>query len=180
MNVVIIGKGRGWENAPRSTDGEIWGVNDLCLRRSVDIAFNMHDLDKHSDHKLFNNTVEHVNRHKLPIVTQRKYDHIPTSIEFPLSFFHREYFTNSIDYMVAYAYYRDMSHIDMYGVVMEAGTEYAVQKPSLEYWIGMFEGNGGTVTIHKPSHVCFSPNGLYGYEWDEELMEHVRLRPENQ
>lgn len=177
MDVVIIGKGHGWENAP--TDGETWGVNNLCLRRPVKMAFNMHDLDKHREHYLFNKTIEYVNANALPIVTQKKYAHIPTSIPFPIDEMPRKYFTNSIDYMVAYAIYKGASRIDTYGVVMEAGTEYAMQRPSLEYWIGRAEGAGIPVEIHKPSGVCFHPNGLYGYEWDEELMDHVRFRREN-
>jgi hypothetical protein len=62
---------------------------------------------------------------------------------------------------------------------MAVGTEYSVQRPSLEYWIGMFEGMGGTVTIHKPTCVCQYPRGLYGYDWDEENELHVLAREEN-
>jgi hypothetical protein len=181
MKVIIVGKGMGWEKAPGLvSEGEVWGVNNVCLRRHVDLVFNIHDLDKHKNHPLFNRTIDHVNRCKIPIITQKVYKHIPTSIEFPLEHFYRPYFTNSIDYMVAYAWYRkDVSSIDMYGVVMSVGTEYSIQRPSLEYWVGVFEGDGGVVVIHKPSCVCELPRGLYGYDWDEENELHVLAREEN-
>lgn len=178
MKVIIIGKGSGWENAPAK--GETWGVNNLCLRRDVKLVFNMHDLDKHRNHPLFNKTIDHVNEHSIPIVTQKKYSRIPTSISFPLDKMPKKYFGNGIDYMVAYALYKKATHIDMYGVVMETDTEYTLHRPSLEYWIGHAEGKGIIVTIHKPTQVCCNPKGLYGYDWDEEHCEHVKSRPENQ
>jgi hypothetical protein len=190
MKVVIIGKGEGWHKAPYAVDGEIWGVNNICLRRTVDLAFNMHDLEKHKDHSLFKKTIEHVNKNRIPIVTQKKYDHIPTSIEFPLKCVERQYFTNSIDYMIAFAYLQkewylaeiareSPEKLDLYGVVMKKDTEYAVQRPSLEYWIGVAEGAGIEVVIHEPTYVCKHPKGLYGYDWDEEDEEHVLNRDEN-
>jgi hypothetical protein len=68
----------------------------------------------------------------------------------------------------------------MYGVVMEVGTEYTLQRPSLEYWIGYAEGCRTIVTIHEPTCVLYNSNGLYGYDWDEEHCEHVLSRSENQ
>lgn len=185
MGVIIIGKGSGWHNAPYAiSDGEIWGVNDICLRRTVHLAFNMHDLSKYGKHYLFNKTIDYVNKHKIPIVTQKQYTHIPTSIIFPLEYFWevgRRYFTNSIDYMVAYALFRgDIEHIDMFGVVMALDSEYMEQRASLEYWIGVFEGQGGVVTIHSPTTLCHSPKGLYGYDWDDEEKDSVKAREENQ
>ena len=186
MRVIIIGKGTGWHKAPYVVEGKIngyygqvWGVNNVCLRRDVDLAFNMHDLDKHRNHPLFKKTIEHVNKNKISIVTQKMYEHIPTSIEFPLEKMPRKYFTNSIDYMVAYAWETLVTTIEMYGVVMAVGTEYAVQRASLEYWIGMFEGDGGEVIVHEPTFVCVSSKGLYGYDWDEEAEPHVLAREEN-
>lgn len=188
--VAIIGKGQGWDKAPPCGKGvEIWGVNNLCLRRPVDVAFNMHDLDKHKDHNLFKETIKHVNKRKIPIITQREYPHILLSIKFPLDKFKRQYFTNSIDYMVAYACYASLSlaeymylsYLDLYGVVMAVGTEYEMQRPSLEYWLGLADGMF-RVTVHEPTMLFKHPKrkGLYGYDWDEEDEEWVKNRSENQ
>lgn len=195
MRVIIIGKGEGWKNAPEKGAGkEIWGVNDICLRRPVDLAFNMHDLEKHKEHCLFNDTIAAINRLEIPVVTQKKYVQIPTCIPFPIEYFkyHRRYFTNSIDYMVAYAWkinntrshYDDplpISQIHMYGVVMAVGSEYAWQRPSLEYWVGTFEAEGAEVLISEPTFVCNPPKrGMYGYDWDEEDEERVKARKETE
>lgn len=178
MKVIIIGKGRGWKNAP--LEGETWGVNNLCLWRDVKLAFVMHDLDRHRNHILFNKTILHINQHDIPVVTQKDYSYLHTAIPFPLDEMPKKYFGNSIDYMVAYAVYKKATHIDMYGVVMEVGTEYMIQRPSLEYWIGRAEGSGIIVTIHEPTQVCRNAKGLYGYDWDEEHLPYVKRRQENQ
>lgn len=177
MKVIIIGKGIGWELAPQ--DGNTWGVNNLCLRRPVELAFNMHDLHKHKDHPLFNKTIDYVNEHKIPIVTQVKYDHIPTSIAFPIKEMPFVYFTNSMDYMVAYAIYKKATEIDIYGVYMALNSEYVVQRPSFEYWIGYARGRGIKVNLCGPTNICSHPKGVYGYEWDDEAEQHVLNRPEN-
>ena len=44
MKVIIIGKGPGWEKAPK--EGETWGLNDLLLYRPLKLTFEMHDIDK--------------------------------------------------------------------------------------------------------------------------------------
>ena len=41
-SVAIVGKGEGWREAPDG--GEVWGVNDVVLRRDVALVFDMHDL----------------------------------------------------------------------------------------------------------------------------------------
>lgn len=191
MRVIIIGKGNGWENAPPlSQNYQVWGVNDVCLRRPVDLAFNMHDLFKHKGHRLFDKTIAFVNMTKLPIVTQRKYEYIPTSIAFPLKDIPERlrYFTNSISYMVAYAWWLNnlrnapwVDVVEMYGVVMAVGTEYAHQRPNLEYWMGVLESSPSEVIIHEPTFLRKGiKHGLYGYDWDEEDMPHVLGRKENQ
>lgn len=187
MNVIIVGKGSGWEKAPPLGDGyQVWGVNDICLRRPVDLAFNIHDLIKHVNHELFNKTIAHVNANKIPIVTQETYSHIPTAIRFPIEWFENSrvaklYFTNSIDYMVAYAWYLNgqqaeikVETLEMYGVVMAVGTEYGSQRSSLSYWLGLAHI---PCVIHEPTFVFDSMDkGLYGYDWDEEDKAHVIAR----
>lgn len=177
MRVVIVGKGIGAVAAPQGE--HTWGVNNLCLTRPVTLSFNMHDLDKHKNHPLFNKTIAHINKYNIPIVTQRVYEHIPSSIAFPLEEMPFKYFGNSIDYMIAYAVHLGATIIDIYGVAMLAGTEYFHQKPSLEFWIGYARGKGIDVNIHEPTNVCKNLRGLYGYDWDEEDMPHVLNRPEN-
>lgn len=177
MKVIIIGKGKDWEKAPM--EGETWGVNNLCLKRPVKLVFNIHDLDKHRDHTLFSKTIDYVNKNKIPIVTQKKYEHIPTSIPFPIEKVPYRYFGNSIDYMLVYAILKEATEIDIYGVNMVLDGERIGQRPSLEYWIGYARGLRIKVELHGPTALCKHPKGLYGYEWDEEHLDHVLSRSEN-
>lgn len=71
------------------------------------------------------------------------------------------YFTNSISWMVAFAMWNileagdgqapDDAEIGIYGVDMAQGSEYAAQRPSCEYWIGLAEGLGISVTVPDTS-----------------------------
>jgi hypothetical protein len=167
MIVNIIGKGEGWETAPPlSNKYETWGVNDLCIRRPVDLIFNMHDL---SDKEilgipLVSETIEFSNKEKKPFVTLAKMDSIPSSIRYPLEKMHTDYFTNSISYMIAYAIYKKATEINIYAVNMLHGGEYAYQKPNIEYWIGYARGLGLKVTANGITSILKSSNlKLYGY-----------------
>lgn len=62
------------------------------------------------------------------------------------------YFTNSVSWMIAYAIGRieengQGGEIALYGIDMAQQTEYGVQRPSCEYWLGVAEGAGINVTI---------------------------------
>jgi len=159
--VAIIGKAYGWSEAPHV--GETWGVNDLCLRRPVSLVFDIHDLENNVCPESAA-TVKWVNENNVPIVAQKEYDHIPTSIRFPLEKMHIQYFECTFAYMIAYAVYRGVDEIDIYGVQMDAMEEYYEQRKSTEYWIGYARGKGITVTIHEPTGICKAIHGLYGYE----------------
>jgi hypothetical protein len=185
--VVIIGKGNNWEKSPPLCTSmalddryECWGVNNVCLWRPVDLVFNMHDLEKHKDHKLFNKVIAHVNEYKIPMICQDHYEHIPTSMRFPIETLKIKYFTNSIDYMVAYAIVKQMRMIDIYGVVMGADTEYDKQRSSLHFWIGIAIGMGLGVRVNEPTYLLKDTKGLYGYDWDDEGEGFVKSREENQ
>ncbi len=97
---------------------------------------------------------------------------IPNSIRFPFeksyelfALLHREnkhgqpYFTNTIAYMMALAIMEGFERIELYGVEMAAGTEYAYQKACLEYFIGMAQGRG--IEIYLPEHCSLMNAKLY-------------------
>lgn len=163
MKVIIIGKANGWSKAPQ--EGETWGVNDLCLRRDVKLVFDMHwfDTPERSNDKTNLKVIDYVNKNKIPIVTLKTYDYIPTSIAFPIEEVHYKYFSNGISYMIAYAIHQGYTEIDIYGVHMGLEVEYVNQKPCVDYWIGYARGKDIKVTVHEPTALCKSPGGLYGY-----------------
>lgn len=65
------------------------------------------------------------------------------------------YFTSSVAWMTAWAICRlqevDGTDLGMFGIDMAAGSEYGVQRPSCEYWLGVAEGAGLTLTIPQRS-----------------------------
>ena len=164
MKVIIIGKGPGWEQAPM--DGETWGVNDLLLRRPVKLTFEIHDIDKYIEGKLFNieEEIKEINKLGIPVITWKKHKLLPTSIPFPIDEMPFKYFTNSIAYMIAYAIYKKATEIELYGVALLLEEEYIKQRPCVEFWIGCAMTKGIKVTVHEPTTIeCFKNRDLYGH-----------------
>ncbi len=168
MKIQIIGKGPGWEHAP--IEGEIWGVNDLVLRRPVKLVFEMHDIDRFLEikHGNIEQEIKEINKLGIPVITQKKHRLLPTAIPFPIDEMPFRYFTNSIAYMIAYAIYKKATEIELYGVPLLYVEEYTKQLPCVEFWLGYAMAKGIKVTVHSPTNI-FSPEpykGLYGYDWD--------------
>lgn len=166
MDITIIGKGNGWEDAPLT--GQTWGVNDLILRRPVTLLFDMHYPE---DEPNYAAVVAAVNAATIPLVTLEPWLDVPTSVAYPLreivEAFRCSYFSNSVAYMIAYALWQGATRIDLYGVMMALTKEYQREKGSLEYWIGYARGRGVSVTVHgDETAVLKTPDGwLYGYSY---------------
>jgi hypothetical protein len=103
-------------------------------------------------------------------------DLIPYSIQYPLpeivQWFKDKlsldqticrYLTNTITYEIVLAIYLGFKHIEIWGVDMQAGTEYAGQRPSCEFWLGIAAGMG--ITIHIPEQAdLLKCRFIYGFE----------------
>lgn len=101
---------------------------------------------------------------------------IPLSIQYPLEeivkFFQEKiglelplcrYLTNTITYEIVLAVYLGFQEIEVWGVDMQAGTEYAWQRPSCEFWLGVAAGMG--VKIHIPQQAdLLKCRFVYGFE----------------
>jgi len=107
-------------------------------------------------------------KHPFPIFMQRKYKSFPSSVEFPLSCIagrldgERLYFTNSIAIMLAHAIADEYERIELYGVNMDYGTEYAYQKACTEYMIGIAIGRG--IDVYLPPNCMLLNAPIYGYD----------------
>lgn len=76
------------------------------------------------------------------------------------------YFTNSVSWMIAHAIGEgDVGTIGVYGIDMAQTTEYAGQRPSCEYFIGLARGLGIEVVIPDASDLLRG-GGLYGTDDD--------------
>ncbi len=157
MKVTLIGKGKGWEDAP--AEGETWGIHSLCLRRPVSMVWDMHKIDRSDKEQA--KIIKYVNDNKVSYMTLKKHKDIPTSIEFPVKGMPSKYARSSVAYMVWYASYIGATEIEIFGIYLAFETEYYEQRPSIEYWIGYARGKGIEVTINEPTTIC--KGWLYGY-----------------
>lgn len=72
-----------------------------------------------------------------------------------------EYFNNSIAYMMAYAYIKGATEINIFGVDVEADSEYKFERPCLTYWIGWLKAKG--VTVNTANNLD-KPPFKYGFD----------------
>jgi hypothetical protein len=118
---------------------------------------------------------------ELPVYMVSKVAEVPNSVAYPLEaildefspcFMKRDrakYFTNSISYMVALAIYEGFEEIHIYGVDMATNgvdTEYAKQRPSCEFWLGVAVGRGIKIEIPDESDLL-KTRFMYGFEDDK-------------
>ena len=165
MKITIVGKANGWEDAPH--EGIVWGIHSHCLLRPFTMVWDMHQIDGEElvgreDQKAI--TV-YVNENKVPYMTLKRHDNIPTSIAFPIDEMPLKYAESSIAYMIWYAYHVGADEIELFGVNMNAFDEYHQQLKSAEYWIGYVRGKGVKVTMNEPTAICKGQQGLYGYDY---------------
>ena len=84
-----------------------------------------------------------------------------------------DYFTNSIGYMLADALRKGAKEVALYGVDMAHDSEYAHQRPNVEYWIGRLAGSGAKVKVPDESDLV-KHTRRYGF--DRELPMEVNLK----
>ncbi len=90
------------------------------------------------------------------------------------------YFTNSISYMIALAIYEKYEDIGIYGVDMATGGldtpngEYAHQRPSCEYYMGIAVGRGIRLTVPSTADLL-KTRFLYGPEVIPEMIWAAKL-----
>jgi len=94
----------------------------------------------------------------------------------------RCYFNNTISWMIALAILEGFKTIGIYGVDMATdglpgGGEYAHQRPSCEYYIGLAEGLGIEVLLPDESELLKCP---YLYGWDNVSYLRTRLMSRHQ
>lgn len=125
----------------------------------------------------------------VPVYMVQKFKEVPNSVVYPLEeifaefkpYFLREdrvrYFTNSISYMIALAIYEKFEEIHIYGVDMATSgvdNEYAKQRPSCEFWLGVAVGRGIKIEIPDESDLL-KTRFMYGFEDDKKHAFEVKV-----
>ncbi len=175
--INIVGSGNGMELAP---DNNCWGINSVIFYRDVDLHFDMHvKLAMTSDQKKRRNKIIAVAAEKgIPVMSCHaiKWTHyIRYPIEKVVSEFNTGYFSNGVCYMIAYAILQGVKELHFYGVNhtrVDMLGEYALQKPGVDYWLGVADGRGVKCEIHGPlSEIGKTIDGrAYGYGLTQEEM----------
>lgn len=113
----------------------------------------------------------HVPHHRMgkKIIMQDQNEDVPGCVRFPLELAvanlckdGKPYFTSTLAHMLVYAMVAHPDcEIELYGFEAESNTEYAVQRPCIEYWVGY--GRGLWMSIEAPgSHLLIGKH--YGYQ----------------
>ncbi len=114
---------------------------------------------------------------KVPVYMLDKQDDIPMSVQYPMKEIGdlvgrtrqgTPYLESSIAYMLALAIYEKVDRVAIFGVDLHCETEYAYQRPNLEYLIGLARGKGIKVYIPPQSTLLTHEKGVpYGF-WERE------------
>jgi hypothetical protein len=107
-----------------------------------------------------------------PIYMQARWDDIPASVPLDLDKLiaysmggpigEEGYYTNSIAIMIAQAVLWGFKRIELYGVEMASGTEWAYQKPCTEYHVGLARAHGAKVIFPETCQITKAK--IYGWE----------------
>ena len=160
--VAIIGKGKSWVDAPY--DIEAWGITQLVLWRYVDLVIDMNVYDDLRWGKM-------ERMQNMAAIQKCKNENIPYIGlgDYPkdkiVECFNTDYFSNTVDYAIALALYRGYKQIDLYGINFTLDSEYAYQKPGMDFWCGVAKGMGVRITSHGESELMKTKDRLmYGYD----------------
>lgn len=82
------------------------------------------------------------------IIMQDDNQDVPGCVKFPLEgmITGKPYLTSTLAHMLYYAiYFHPDAQIELYGFEAESNTEYAAQRPCIEYWVGYGRGLGMSI-----------------------------------
>jgi len=181
--VAIVGTSHSWLLAPFKDETiEIWGVNNGFINikdKRKNRWFDVHTIEHRTDGNWYrrwktefrgqrvNDYIEDLKNLGCPVYMQQVWPEIPNSVKFPIekvmSYFGK-YITNSISMQIAYAIVENFGEIQLWGVDMSAGTEWAYQRPNAEYFIGLAVGIGVKVLVPAESDLLKT---LYMYAYEE-------------
>lgn len=178
--LCIVGTASTWDKAPYGEDNyDFWGLNGLhAYTDSIEVTdeftmwFQMHKPDRVLEQKKHFEWLQTV---PFPVMMQRVFDEIPTSLNYPKNEIvskYRPYFESSFAWMFSLAIELGYDRIEIYGVHVSSESEYALQRPNAEYYLGIAEGRGIEVYI-PPEADMLKSRLIYGYEDKTELHQKI-------
>jgi len=182
--VALVGSTPTKKDAPFGDDEfDIWAVSGAVYSRSLDGAHveDTEDNGWNSVHRVdaffeMHKREKWESRAKLldmagrPVYMLHHFPDVRSSVAYPIeevALDCGDFFTCSISYMMALAIYQAYEEIHLYGIMMNHETEYAYQRPSVEYYMGLARGRGIRV-VQGAATLGTSPY-RYGYD-DNDVM----------
>lgn len=186
--IAIVGFTSSNQQAPWGKPGwEIWICNNLWKfcpdkwHRLYDLH-NLKTIQEDEEHLAFlsgekqkhqsGSDVEIGNRPVVTFYPQKEWKTAQLFPKEPIVEKLGRYFTNSISWMIAHALMEGVTELHIYGVDMATGGEYAAQRPSAEFMIGIAIGMGVQVHIPEESDLL-KLSAMYGAEDDSALAAKV-------
>lgn len=178
--LVIVGTANTWNKAPYDDDSfDFWGLNGLhgfTDPAGVSPRFQMW-FQIHKKERVFEQ--EHhlawLKACPLPILMQDHYDEIPTSIRYPkeeITSRYRSYFESTFSWMFTLAMEMGYEEIQVFGVHVSAESEYVLQRPNVEYLLGLAEGRG--IKVHVPVEAdILQSRVIYGYQDKKQIIDKI-------
>ena len=168
-------------------DLEVWGLNQIYLpfplmAQRADRWFQIHHVHDYDsavrDHRHGEWLGQWSKETGRPIYMQHHNPEIPTSIAYPADYItqkYTRYFTNSISWEIVTAIEEGFEEIHIFGVDMAQDDEYAHQRPSCEYFIGLARGMGIKVNIPDKSDLL-KTLWLYPFEPESPMWVKIESR----
>ena len=170
MKITIVGSASPsaeealWEDA----GWDIWGLAWRSMPRAS-ILFETHHPSTWPHHAPAD-YIAQLSRSGLPLYLLHAVPALPNALEYPMADVkadlcppgqEADFFTSTLAYMVALAITKKPDEIGLWGCDMRADSEYAYQRPAMEYLIGLARGSGIKVFIPRSSALC-KANFQYG------------------
>lgn len=117
------------------------------------------------------------------IIMQDDNEDVPGCVEFPLeaiqghayTFMEKPYMTSTLAHMLVYAIFQyPDAAIELYGFEAESNTEYASQRPCIEYWVGYGRGLG--MSIEAPGSGLLKGRHYAYSDYDQGYRSRLELR----
>lgn len=173
--IAIIGTTSSLVDAPyNDPEWEIWGLNGAYgAMPRYDRWFDLHSIDvlKKAHEQVYFDFLKGAGD---KVMMAHPSPELPDAKSFPyndlVNKFGR-YFTNTVAWLIAYAIDELMKQepsdqkptIGLWGINMAMDTEYSIQRPSCEYFLGVAEGKGIDIIIPESSELM-KCSFLYGIE----------------
>lgn len=168
-NVAIVGTCHTTRDlAPHGNpEWTVWGINEIGIQcaGSWHAFFNVHTLAELR--RDYSKNLEWLGKAQCPVYLQERCPEVPWSVPFPvhevLDMAPRKNFDSSIAWMIALAILQGYKKIGIFGVEMMIHSEYAHQRPNLQYWVGFCDAKG--IEVHIPEQsTLLRARHLYGFE----------------